>query len=268
MLCIIYSLMGLTQEILTITGSVLIHEIAHTVTAIALGIRIAEIELFPFGGQAKIEDFTGLDPEKEIYVALAGPVVSLSAAAIFYFLVANPGDTNRGLFVNINLLLGCFNLLPALPLDGGRVLRAVLAQVTGYKKASEKAALMGKIIALCIIAYGIYLTWLNFTGANFIVIGIFLFWAANREGKFLAYTFMRFLVHKKAELSRTGILPARQVVSNPETRVKEVLSHTRPNYYMLVAVVDSNHHVTGFCSEAELIECLFEKGPGACLRDC
>lgn len=268
MLCIVYGFLGLTWQILIIVVSVLVHEIAHTIMALVMGVKIAEIELLPFGGQAKIEDFTGLDPEKEIYVALAGPVISLSVAAIFYFMDSNPGAWNRDLFINVNFLLGCFNLLPALPLDGGRVLRAILSKIIGYKKASERAAWMGKIIAAGICGYGVYLTYSNFTGANLIVIGIFLFWAANREGKFLAYTFMRFLVHKKAELSQTGLLPAKHVVSQPDTSIKTILNFTKPNYYMLVVIVDKEHHVSSMCTEAELIECLFEKGPKACLKDC
>lgn len=267
LLCAIYVYLGLGVEIAVIFASVLVHELSHTIMAAILGVKVAEIELLPFGGQAKIEDFTGLHPDKEIYTALAGPIISLSLAALFYFLPALQSAKTL-LIVQINLFLGVFNLLPALPLDGGRILRAFLSGVLGYKKATARSALMGKIIAIMIAAYGGYLFYEQKSGANFMVIAVILFWAAHREGKLLSYAFMRYLVHKKSELSNKGFLASRQIVSHEDALIKEILDTTRPSYYMIVLILDAAHRPLGMRSEAELIECLFEKGPHARLRDC
>jgi stage IV sporulation protein FB len=268
LLCVIYIYLGLAREILVVLASVLVHEAAHAIMARIMGLKIAEIELLPFGGQAKIEDFTGLDPEKEIYVALAGPLTSLSMAAVFYFLPLEIKPQTLDMLIKVNLVLGCLNLLPALPLDGGRVLRALLSPYRGYKKATREAALVGEIIGSLMVIGGVYFTYTNLTGANFIILGVFLFWAARREARFLVYAFMRFLVHKKGELARKGFLSSRQVVSLETSRVKSILDSSQPSHYLLVIIVDEEHHVVGMRSEAELIECLFEKGPRATLRDC
>lgn len=268
LLAAIYSYLGFGWEVLIIMMSVLIHEIAHSVTALSLGVKIAEIELLPFGGQAKIEDFTGLDPGKEIYIALAGPVCSLAMAGLFYYSNYSFSSQYLPLFININFYLGIFNLLPALPLDGGRILRSILSRSMGYKLATSRTALWGKIIAAGIVGYGVYLFYQQYNGANFILIGVFLYWAANREAKFLAYTFIRYLVNKKSELSSRGFLDSKQVVSQPESLVKDILASTRPSYYTVVMLVDEKHHLQGMLTEAELIECLFEKGPAARLKDC
>ncbi|MEN6461655.1 MAG: M50 family metallopeptidase [Syntrophomonas sp.] len=267
-LCFVYGYLGLLEEVLIIMASILMHEIAHTLMALLLKVKVAEIELLPFGGQAKIEDFTGLDPEQEIYVALAGPVLSLSLAAFFYFGGPELGNIDTKLFSTFNAVLGCFNLLPALPLDGGRVLRALCSPVMGYKKATRWAAGLGKVIGVAFIAGGSYLTYWQANNANYILIGILVYWAANREAKFLAYSFMRYLVNKKGELSRQGLLSSKQVVSQPETLIKKILDTTRPTYYLVVIVVNDKHEVVGMRTEAELIECLFEKGPRARLSDC
>ncbi len=267
LLCAVYVYLGLGLEIIVIFASVLVHEFSHTIIAAVLGIKVAEIELLPFGGQARIEDFTGLDPDKEIYTALAGPIISLSLAAIFYFIPAFQ-SAKAPLIVQINLLLGIFNLLPALPLDGGRILRAFLARNLGYKKATAHSALLGKGIALMIAAYGSYLFYEHKSGANFLAIAVILFWAAHREGKLLSYAFMRYLVHKKSELSSKGFLASRQIVSHEDALIKGILDTTRPSYYIVVLILDDAHHPLGLHSEAELIECLFEKGPYARLRDC
>ena len=213
LLCLTYVYLGLAREILVILGSLLVHETAHGLMAKIMGLKIAEIDLFPFGGQAKIEDFTGLDPEKEIYVALAGPVISLSMAAVFYFLPLRMDPLNLDMLIKVNLLLGCLNLLPALPLDGGRVLRALLSPYRGYKKATRTAALTGEILGGLMIAGGAYLTWTSLGGINFIILGVFLFWAARRESKFLVYAFMRFLVHKKGPSAFWGWWKARMSAS-------------------------------------------------------
>jgi len=267
LLCAIYTYLGLGSEILIIFASVLLHELSHTIMAALLKVRVTEIELLPFGGQARIDDFNGLDPDREIYIALAGPIMSLSLAAFFYFLPANL-LLKSSLLIQINLFLGIFNFLPALPLDGGRVLRAILSLHMGYKRATAVSANLGKAIAVLICIYGIYLFYIQQSGANYMLAGIILFWAARREGLLLSYAFMRYLVNKKSELASKGFLSSRQVVGLEDTLVKSILEATRPNYYTVVLVLDQQHRPRGMISEAELIECLFSRGPLARLKDC
>ncbi len=266
-LCILYSYLGLLCEILMIIAALLIHEMAHALVAAGLEIKISEVELFPFGGQAKVQDFTGLEPEKEIYLALAGPLISLSVAAFLYFLDINPGSSNLQFFIKMNFYLAVFNFLPALPLDGGRAFRALISPFIGYKKASRLAAVSGKIIAMAISAYGCYLSYIDFSGANYILIGAFLYWAARREEKNLIYAFMRFLLKKKGELKQKGFLSSRQIVCQFHTPLKAILDSSSPHYYILAVVLDEGHNVIGIYTEAQLIECLLEKGPGATFKD-
>lgn len=267
LLLILYAGLGLLKEVLIIIASVLVHEIAHTVMAAILKVKVVEIELMPFGGQAKIDDFVGLEPEQEIYVALTGPLLSLSVAAIFYFLSPQPYSQEVKLFITFNIFLGCFNLVPALPLDGGRIVKALLSTRIGYRKATLSIAGAGKLIALGMIAAGMYLTWKQNNAINYIIMGIFLLWAANRESKLLSYSFMRQLIHKKDELSREGMLPSQQFVAQGQTLVKKVLNSTRPTFYILVVVVDENQEIKEILTETEMIECLLEKGPRAILAD-
>jgi stage IV sporulation protein FB len=268
LLALAYFWLGLGLEVLLVMAAVLLHELAHLVTARSLKVAVGEVELLPFGGQAKIEDFTGLEPEKETIIAVTGPACSLLLAAIFYFLAPYLSIAKAQFFITVNLMLGAFNLLPVLPLDGGRVLRAQLSRWLGYKKATSRAALLGQWVGLALAAWGIYQTFSSLTGINILLAGIILFWAARRESKLLSYSFMRYLVNKKGDLARNGHLPAQQYVSKPDTLVKTILQVSSPNYYLLVVIIDDNHQVEGMVSEAELIECLFEKGPQATIRDC
>ncbi|SHG78811.1 stage IV sporulation protein FB [Thermosyntropha lipolytica DSM 11003] len=249
---------------LMVAAAVLVHELGHIFVARTIGVKVWEVEFFPFGGQAKIEDFTGLHPDREIYVALAGPAASLFTAVVFYFLTGK----NLHYFVKVNLLLAAFNMLPALPLDGGRILRAFLSRLLGYRKATQAAAFSGVFLAFLLMVCGGYcMVYGDLRGVNYAVIGGFLFWGAQREKWLLNYAFMRFLVNKKRELAGKGFMKSRQLVSYPDTEIKKILSTLKPEEYTLVVVVDKEQHILGMCGEAELIECILNKGPSATLKD-
>lgn len=152
---------------------VLLHELGHALMGRAFGIGTRDITLFPIGGVARL-DSTGHKPHEEILIALAGPAVNLVIAALLspvVALVALSGvpigtDAAGGLpgFVATwlvvlwvgNLVLLGFNLIPAYPMDGGRVLRAVLTLGLGLLRATEIAVGIGTVIALGLGILGLY----------------------------------------------------------------------------------------------------------------
>ena len=188
------------------------------------------------------------------------------AASIYFFdlFAANSWQT---LFMNINLCLGAFNLLPALPLDGGRVLQAILSGWVGIRKAVKWTALLGKVLGLGMAASGVYFTITRLAGVNVLLVGIFLVWAAHREEKLLGYAFMRFLVRKKKELSESGFLPTRPLVGTAATAIKDILATASPASYLIVLLIDEDNRVAAIKSEVELINLLLEKGPHCRLSD-
>jgi Zn-dependent protease len=146
-------LVGMLLTVLTFT-SIVVHELGHAVVARRLGVRIAGIELQFFGGVAKMVT-PPRSARDEILIAIAGPAVSLGIAIVAIFL----GVLVRSSLLNYlgfaNLILGVFNLLPALPMDGGRVLRAYLAQRVGVIAATHKAVAVAKYIAIGLGVLGV-----------------------------------------------------------------------------------------------------------------
>ncbi len=143
-------------------GSVLAHELAHSVVARSRGVRVRDITLFLFGGVSSIE--AEMDrPEGELFMAGVGPATSLVLALFFAIgsVVARAfwGPLPAGLLsylATINGGLAAFNLLPGLPLDGGRILRAILWQITGnYRRSTGIAVTAGRAIAFLFIGGGI-----------------------------------------------------------------------------------------------------------------
>ncbi len=141
-------------------GSVLLHELGHSVIAIKYKIKVKEINLFIFGG---ISEIAGEPPKasSEFWIAAAGPVVSFLLAGIFFIL-----EKNLHIFLLtalfeylafINFILAIFNLIPGFPLDGGRVLRAIVWGLTkDFKKATNIAVTAGKLFGFIFILFGVY----------------------------------------------------------------------------------------------------------------
>ena len=150
-LAAIYSGLGLLAVLILavgILGSVMLHELGHSFVARAKGAYIHEIVLYPFGGAAKISNIPK-QPMDEVAVALAGPAVSLVLAIVFSLF-----ETTRFLGY-LNRMLFFFNILPAFPMDGGRVLRAVLTIKKGRVEATRIAATVGKYFCIFFIVYGL-----------------------------------------------------------------------------------------------------------------
>lgn len=154
--------------VFAVFGCVLLHELGHALAARYYGIRTADITLYPIGGVARMERMPE-SPGREIVVSLAGPAVNLViAAALFVGMLATnfvlPGSLSsadvydqfvaRLFFANV--FLAAFNLLPAFPMDGGRVFRALLSLRLSRVRATEVAVFVGGLMALAFFALAIY----------------------------------------------------------------------------------------------------------------
>jgi len=265
-LILVYVYRGLVSEVFVVLASVLLHELAHTVVAGRLRLRITEIELFPFGGQAKTEDFLAVNPENEVCVALAGPGTSLALAGLAW-VATKWGDPRLFFLFKVNLALGLFNLLPVLPLDGGRVARSVLSLRWGWRKATVVVARLGQLTGLLLCGCGAYASVNSIGGASLSFLGLFLWWAARLESKLVAYGFVRYLVNKKSQLAKKGVMPAHHLVALPSARLKDVIHAVSPAGYTLVVLINEEDRIEGCLTEAELIEAWFEQGPAVVLSD-
>lgn len=170
---------------LLLFGSVLVHELAHSLVAVSRGIPVRSIILFIFGGVSNMES-EAERPIDELVMAVVGPLASFALAASFWLvqqgLLAFPDPpvvaaTLTGYLAVVNALLGAFNMVPGFPLDGGRVARSLLWWATGnLRSATRVAAYVGRGIGLLFVVGGLALTFggLPLNGLWLVLIGWFL----------------------------------------------------------------------------------------------
>lgn len=137
-----------------IFGSVLLHELGHAEAARRFGIRTRSVTLYPFGGIAALES-EPMQPRVELAVALAGPAVN-AVLAIVAFGALSLGVPGAGWVLGVNVAMGLFNLVPAFPMDGGRVLRAFWASSHGLVDATLRALRVSRVLAWAFVALGIF----------------------------------------------------------------------------------------------------------------
>jgi Zn-dependent protease/CBS domain-containing protein len=234
---------------------VVVHELAHSLVARRNGIPVAEIELLPIGGISKLSR-SPEDPRVELRIAAAGPIVSMTLGAAFGALATLAGVSmwpptlyGGGYLARlawVNLLLAGFNLVPALPLDGGRVFRALLEQRTDRERATRAAARAGRLFAAAMIAAGfLFNLWL-------LVIGVFVYvgsWAEEAAAT----------LHERAKGMRVQDVMIRDPICvAPDAQVEELfpgLWTTAQREFPVVAA-------DGTCSGLVTADALVRAAPG------
>jgi Zn-dependent protease len=174
--------------LLVLFACVLLHEFGHILMARRFGVRTPDVILLPIGGVARLERIPD-EPKQELLIALAGPAVTLAIVVFLYIILeltgssisldrVSPYQPSIPLFIFMNTYLLLFNLIPAFPMDGGRVLRALLSSKLGLVRGTRIAATLGQMFALAGGLYGI-------VGNEpiLILIAFFVFLGANAEAQ-------------------------------------------------------------------------------------
>ncbi len=241
-------------------GLALLHESAHLWMGFHLGISFSGIALLPFGVCARLKDPIIQSPGKEILVSLAGPLFSLILGFFFRaLLLPFPSDLLRYAMLS-SFSLGFLNLLPCLPLDGGRVLRALLTLGSDAISAWQTVARISKVFVIALLGISIYLLLTSSFQFSLVLIGIFLLGNLVCEDRSITHQALRELLYYKEKPAQdvftcTSLLSAYQ--DFPARKLLRKLSYHK---YYTVQVLDKTQTPIKTLTESQIIDALLTKG--------
>jgi Zn-dependent protease len=252
--------------VLAVFACVILHELGHALTARHFGVPTRSITLYPIGGLARLERIPS-EPIKEFWIAVAGPAVNVAIAAVLAVglvalgrpfemaVLSDPSGHVLSTLLWINLALAGFNLLPAFPMDGGRVLRALLAMRQDYAQATQTAANVGQGMAILFGLIGL----LNFNPI-LLFIALFVYVGAQQESRQAVF---RRLTEgtpvRQAMMTRFTTLAPDDTLGDA---VDELLAGTDHDFPIV-----ENGHVVGLLRRKRLIEALSTHGRETPVRD-
>ncbi len=237
-----------------------LHEIGHALCARALGMPVSEVYFFPLGGTSRLAMPLEETGWREAVMALFGPAINLALALIAIEVQQHVLHSHAlAPFIMANLTVCAFNLLPALPMDGGRALRAMLVAVVGADRATRFCVLLSKCIAVGIVGLFLYSLFSGAAQWFALPIGVFLFISAHQE-KINMRGYFSSLSGKTAVLSRDRAARMRMVAVRRGTRAGDVLKSLSGSRINRIVVMDDELNTLYEMDESELVRRALDKG--------
>ncbi|MEE1043394.1 MAG: M50 family metallopeptidase [Clostridia bacterium] len=228
-----------------------IHEFAHMLVAKLCNVEIDGVEILPFGITMRIAENCVKDTLSEIKIAMAGP---LSNFLIAYFTYGVYSGVYKQYIIATSIIMGAFNLLPVLPLDGGRILRALLVKRVGHIRATNMVLNLSYVFGFLIFFGGLYTIYLTKFNFSVLLIGGFLIANITEERKNANMIIMKDILYSRKKLLHKGISKGEVLVAEENQRAKSVLKELSYDRYYIVKIVDNHMNIVKTVTETELIE--------------
>jgi len=265
--------------VLAVFFFVTLHELAHSLVAKKFGINVKEITLLPIGGIASMAKMPE-KPYQEFFISIAGPLTNIAVVVIFYFPLRTlfgsdvffgalgsfftgymPADFKYGFVICqiywVNLILAIFNLLPAFPMDGGRILRSLLAQRLGFRKATKIAVNFGHIFAILFGYIG-----LMHGRIILLIIAVFIYMAASSEG---VHVDVRAVLRK---FRVKDILPTNFLTLAPDANLAKVLELIFHSHQEDFPVIGPSDRMLGFVTRQDVVNGIHQYGVNGLVSSC
>lgn len=246
-------------ELISLFVIVFIHELGHVAAARLFGIPVISIQMLPFGGVAVMEDTVHLSAGKEMMIALAGPFQNLLliVCAYFYQFIGYGDGAFLNYFIECNIIIALFNLLPVLPLDGGKISQAMISLLAPYHATLLWSIRISLFFSAMIIGVATIPSLMGHEHIEFnlLLIGIFLLYSNWHDYRNLPYRFIRFLIQRENRYSKKwkfgGVVVP--IVSHPQKPLEYILRLFKKEKYHFIYVMNDQGDIMAVLPEQKVI---------------
>lgn len=235
---------------------VFVHEMVHYITARYCGFSGFDIELIAVGAVLKFRDLDDATAKEDLIISVSGPMSNIALAVIFYFLYKNFPNNNFYMLFAGNLSIGLFNLIPAFPLDGGRILRDLLNLRRTYKRSNKIVMILSSIIGILLMFLYIFMFLKGSTNFNVGIIGLFIIISSLKENERVSYIIMGDIIKKKYKFTQKGYIENRNTSVYYKKDLLCVMGLFDKNKYNIFTVLDEEMKVMDILYEEEIISAL------------
>lgn len=251
---IVVILSSYTIQYFVTIGFIIAHELGHITTALISGARIYCFKILPIGVTATIDD-SGCSKITKIFIYLTGPCINIIFALTIYILYACHFisiDLFSGVYINI--WLAFFNLLPILPLDGGKIVLEALSDYSGLFRTSKYMNILTILLSLVIIFLGLIILKETRYNTSLILIGIYILLCRTESRKETALMNIKNLLFRRSRIIKQRIYPVREIVVLKDVKLSEVIkAMDYANRFHIVYVLDENLRIIKVLSEQEIL---------------
>ncbi len=241
---------------------VFVHEIFHLFAALLVHERVGSVIIMPFGMTLRLSGRIIRHTGKEIFIALAGPFANILMLLISDIIEPCYPAPSLSLYVFrfLNLSVLALNLLPCLPLDGGRVLKALLVRYMGYISAASVMRRMSRLLTVILLILGVLLLLISRLNVSLLLVAGFLVLHMTEERKQNEYVLMRELLYEKDKLRKRGLMRSRSICAVDSLPAGKVLKMLSYDCYYIIHIVDENQNHLRPVTEAQVVDAITKKG--------
>lgn len=240
---------------------VAVHELFHLFAAIFLKVRVKSIIMMPFGMTLRLESNIIKSPAKEAIIAFCGPFSNalMALGGIILYLMRGTIGISQTFFIILNIVIGALNLLPALPLDGGRILRAILTDKIGFLGAVEITGKITRFCAIIVFLTGTVIFCLSGVNISLITVGAFILLSMISDGKNNEYIIMKEVLYANGKIKKGEIMRTKLVIADKDATLGELIKRFDYSSFHLIGVIDEKKRVKKLVTECEVVDLVVKK---------
>ena len=235
---------------------VFFHEVVHYLTARYYNFSGFDIEFIAVGAVVKLKDIDEAFPKEDLMISTSGPAANLVLSMFFYLIYHISNSSLCYMLFSVNLVIGLFNLIPAFPLDGGRILRSALNLKITYKKANRIMIVSSIFIGIVLMFFYIFLFFNGNNNFNIGIIGVLIVASSLKENERVSYIIMGDIIKKKYKFLKRGYIENRNVSIYYKQDLLTAMGLFDKSKYNIFMVLDENMNVVDIIYEEEIIEAL------------